>query len=130
VPDARAALRAGESAALLMAIMAGGSLVLWVGVPLAWLWVASQVQAAAGSLALALAIALVGVLGSIAAGVAVLGWLSERHRAARIARGRDDLGHFPLEVVMVCSAIAAVVLFTLWFFVLSGASPVPLGIEL
>lgn len=130
MPEARDVLRAGESAALLLAIMVGGSLVLWIGVPLGWLWIASQVQPATGSLGLALTVALVGVLASIAGVVWVLSWLSERHRELRIARGEDDLGHFPLEVVMVCSAVATIVLFAVWFFLLSGASPVPLQLGL
>lgn len=110
--------------------MVGGSLVLWIGVPLAWLWVGSQVQAATGSLGLALLAAMAGVVVSIAAVVVALQWLSDRHRELRARRGEDDLGHFPLEVVMTCSAIAAVVLFSLWFFLLSGSSPVPLNLSL
>ena len=40
-------LPAVESAALLVVIMFMGSLVLWVGVPVGWLWVGSQLQTAA-----------------------------------------------------------------------------------
>ncbi len=105
-----------------------GSLVLWVGVPLAWLWVASQVQGATGSLGAALGSAMLGVLASIAVVVSLLTWLSNKHRALRVARGRQDSGHLVLEVVIVTSAGLALALFAAWFLLLSGASPVPLDI--
>jgi len=47
---------------------------------------------------------------------------------ARAARGLDDLGRAPLEGVMVVSAFVALALFGVWFFFLSGAEPVPLGL--
>ena len=126
----RRVARAGQSAALLLAIMFCGSLVLWVGIPVGWLWVASQVQAETGSLGLALLVAMAGVLASIAAVVVLLQWLSALHREVRAARGQEDLGGFPLEVVMVCSAVTALVLFSAWFFLLSGSSPIPVNLSL
>ena len=40
----RSVLRTGAGAILVVAIMFIGSLGLWVGTPLLWLWVGSQVQ--------------------------------------------------------------------------------------
>lgn len=122
-------LRLGESALVLVLIMVLGSLVLWVGVPVGWLWVASQVQAATGSLGTALAIALVGVVLSIAMVVVLLTWLSNRHRSLRIARGHDDTGHLMLEVVMVVSAGLVLTVFAVWFLLFAGSSPIPLNLS-
>jgi hypothetical protein len=125
----RRLLALGSSALLLGLIMFAGGLVLWIGIPLAWLWIASQIQSATDSLGAALGAALLGVVGSIALMIPVLGWLSNRHRQAQIARGHDDTGHLVLEIVMVTSAGLAVVLFGAWFFLLSGSSPIPLNLQ-
>jgi hypothetical protein len=122
------ALRAGSSAALLLMIMFAGGLVLWVGIPLAWLWIGSQIQGATGSVGAAIGAMMLGVVASILAMIPVLSWLSEKHRAARIARGRDDTGHLALEVVLVSSATIALVTFGAWFFLFSGSSPIPLNL--
>ena len=47
-------LRTGGGAGLVVAIMIIGSLVLWVGTPLLWLWIGSQIQGATASLGAAL----------------------------------------------------------------------------
>jgi hypothetical protein len=122
-------LRLGSSALLLVLIMFAGGLVLWVGIPLGWLWIASQVQSATDSLGAALGAALFGVVASIGLMIPVLGWLSNKHREAQIARGHDDTGHLVLEIVMVTSAGLAVVLFGAWFFLLSGSSPIPVDLH-
>ena len=51
-----------------------------------------------------------------------------RALAAREARGLDDLGVAPLEGVLVVSAAIAIVAFAAWFFLLSGAEPLPLHV--
>jgi hypothetical protein len=125
----RRALRLGESAVLLVLIMVLGSLVLWIAVPFAWLWVASQVQATTGSLGAGLGAALLGVVVSIALVISLLTWLSNRHRQVRVARGHDDTGHLVLEVVMVTSAGIVLVGFATWFFLFAGTSPIPLNVS-
>jgi hypothetical protein len=125
----RTLVRLGSSALVLVLIMFLGSLVMWIGIPLGWLWVASQVQAATDSLGAALGVGMLGVLVSLALVLPVLTWLSDQHRALRVARGHEDTGHLVLEVVIVSSAGVAVVAFSAWFLLFSGASPVPLGIS-
>ena len=49
------ALLAGPLSVVLVVVMFVGCLMLWVGIPLGWLWVGSQIQASA-SLGLAIAI--------------------------------------------------------------------------
>jgi hypothetical protein len=122
-------LRAGSSAIVVVLMMLAGGLVLWIGIPLAWLWIGSQVQAETGSLGAAIGSMMVGVVASIILMIPVLTWLSNKHRDLRVARGLDDVGHFALEVVMVTSATLAVVGFGVWFFLFSGASPVPINLR-
>jgi hypothetical protein len=121
-------VRRPASTALFLALMFLGSLGLWVGVPLLWLFVAGRIQGATGSLGAAVGLAMLGVLVSIVAMVPLLRWLGERHAHARLARGLEDLGNAPLEGVIVVSAVVALAAFVVWFFFLSGAEPLPLGL--
>jgi hypothetical protein len=123
-------LRTGTAAAMVVLIMFIGSLVLWIGTPLLWLWVGSQIQGATSSLGAALGAMFIGVMATIAAVSSVLVWLSNVYRANRHARGLDDPGHFVLEGVLVVSAGVALTGFGIWFFFFSGTSPVPIGISL
>ena len=116
-------LRAGASGVILVVLMLGGGLLLWVGMPLAWLWVGGRVQGETGSLGLALLTMLVGVAASIAVIVPVLGWLNLKHGRLREARGLDSHGQTALEGVMTVSVVIAVIAFVLWFFVLEGPGP-------
>jgi len=123
--------RAGAgAAAVVVAIMFLGSLGLWVGTPLAWLWIGGRVQGATGSIGAALAVAFLGVVGTAVVLAWVLARLSERHRAACLARGLDDPGNAVLERVLVVSAALTILAFVIWFFLLAGTSPLPIGIQL
>jgi hypothetical protein len=123
-------LRTGAGALLVVLIMFLGSLGLWIGTPLLWLWVGSQVQGATASLGGALATMFIGVVVSIALLAMVLAKLSEVYRSNCLARGQPDPGHFVLEAVLVTSAGFTLVAFVIWFFFFAGASPIPIGISL
>ena len=123
-------LRTGAGAAMVVLIMFIGSLVLWVGTPLLWLWVGSQIQGATASLGAALGAMFVGVIATIAVLANILAKLSNVYRRNCRARGLDDPGHFVLEGVLVVSAGFTIVAFIVWFFLFAGASPVPLGIQI
>ena len=120
--------RTSALTASLFLLMCLASLVLWVGVPLLWFWIAGRVQGATGSIGAAIAVALVGFVVSVLLFVPMLGWLGRRHAEARAARGLDDLGRAALEGVVVVTAGIAVVGFTVWFLFFAGAEPVPLGL--
>jgi hypothetical protein len=126
----RDALRTGAGAIAVVLIMFIGSLVLWVGTPLLWLWVGSQVQGASGSLGAALGLMFIGVVLTIIALSSLLVWLSNTYRAVCRARGLPDPGHFVLEGVLVVSAGFTIVAFVIWFFFFSGTDPLPLGFSL
>ena len=118
-------MRAGTSAALMMAMMFFGSLVLWVGLPLGALYVGSHVQGATHSVGTAL----VAMAGAVAVGifaiVPLLGFLNRKHMEVRAARGLDTYGQAPLEGVLVVSAMLAVAGFAVWFFFFAGTAPIP-----
>src|SRR3954462_6067764 len=116
-------LRTGGSGLLLIMIMLGGGLVLWVGVPVLWLWIGSQVQAKTHSLGAALAAMFFGVLLSIFAIVPVLGWLNRKHMDLREARGLESYGNTALDAAMTVIAVMAVVAFGFWFFIIEGPGP-------
>ncbi len=126
----RGLLRTGAGATLVVLIMFTGSLVLWVGTPLAWLWIGSQIQGATDSLGAALGIMFIGVVLTIALIAILLAKLSNTYRANRRARGLDDPGHVMLEGVLVVSAGLTISVFVVWFLFFAGASPVPLGIHI
>jgi heme/copper-type cytochrome/quinol oxidase subunit 2 len=113
---------------LLVAIMFAGSLVLWLGVPAGWLWIGSRIEPS-GGLATAIGAMMIGMLVTIAALVTVLAWINRKHVELQEARG-VRFGHSTaLELVLVASAILAVLGFAVWFFGFSGSSPVPLNIS-
>ena len=123
-------LRTGLGATLVLLIMVIGSLVLWIGTPLLWLWVGSQVQGATESLGTALGVSFIGVIVTIMLLAGVLAKLSNVYQANRRARGLDDTGHYVLETVLVVSAGITLAAFVVWFFFFAGASPVPVGIQI
>jgi hypothetical protein len=108
--------------------MLGGGVVLWIGVPLAWLYIGSLVQGETQSLGIALTVMMFGVAASIALIVAGLVWLNRKHLRLREARGLDHHGQTPLEAVMTVSAGLALVAFGAWFFLFAGSSPLPTGL--
>jgi hypothetical protein len=115
---------------LAVLIMFIGSLVLWVGTPLLWLWVGSRIQGATQSLGAALGAMFLGVILTIIVLASVLAKLSDVYRTNCLARGLSDPGHMVLETVLVVSAGLTLAVFVIWFFFLAGASPVPVGVHL
>lgn len=118
---------AGPASAALVVLMLAGCLFLWIGVPLGWLWIGSQIQSSA-SLGAALMATMVGITVTIVAVVVVLSWLNRRHAELQERRDRRVVGSSALEVMLVSSAGIAVVLFGIWFFGFAGTSPLPLNI--
>lgn len=124
----RRALRASQAAVLLVAMMFLGSLVLWVGVPVAWLWIGSRLQNAT-SLATATGVMMIGMLLSVALLLAALGYLSRRYTELQERRGVPESEITALERVLVSSAVIAVIGFLVWFFGFSGSSPMPINVS-
>lgn len=116
----------GPASAALVLLMLAGCLLLWIGVPIGWLWIGSQVQSTS-SLGTALMVTMFGTLVSIVILVFMLGRLNRWHADLNERRDRP-LRSSALEVILVSSAGLAVVGFGIWFFGFAGASPVPLNI--
>jgi hypothetical protein len=126
----RELFRTGADALLTVSIMFIGSLVLWLGTPLLWLWIGSQIDGSTESIGLALLVMGIGVLITVLVIANLLSRLSQFHRSIAITRGHDDPGHRILESVMIVTAGIAIVVFSVWFLLFAGASPMPLGMNL
>ena len=116
------------AAILVVLIMLIGSLVLWLGTPLLWLWIGSQIEAVT-SVGAAVGATFLGAVLTIVLVAGVLAKLSNVYRANCVARGLGDPGHVVLEMVLVVSASVSLVGFVVWFFFLAGAEPLPIGIK-
>jgi hypothetical protein len=130
------------SAALLIGLMAIGSVVLWIGVPLGWIWLASNIVDSSEPSMTPYVMVLVGIpltMVVVGKGLAelnrVYGEVTGTTPTVRVVMPwrrsmRDDrnAGHprTVLDVVMVCSVAVALILFALWFFLFAGSSiPTP-----
>ena len=122
-------LRTGVAALLVVSIMVIGSLVLWLGTPLLWLWIGSQIEASTSSLGASIGATFIGAVLTIVLVAGLLARLSNFYRANCVARGMNDPGHFVLEMVLVVSAGVSLVAFVVWFFFFAGAEPLPVGIK-
>lgn len=109
---------------LLPVLMFVGCLFLWIGVPIGWLWIGSQIEAAS-SLGTAMAAAMVGSITTIIGLAWGLSWLNRKHLESR---GEGESSGGVLEPMIVSSAALAAVLFAVWFLFFAGSSPVPLNL--
>jgi len=122
----------------LIAVMAVGSILLWIGIPVGWLWIGSQIQSDSGQASFGLYL---GILLGIIVSMVVVGKLlwslngvygrltgSEVVRVRmpwhRSLRGEQE-GRQPrqiLDVVMVISVGLAGFAFLMWFLFFAGSS--------
>jgi ABC-type uncharacterized transport system permease subunit len=117
--------RTGESAVML-AMMFAGALALWIGVPLLWLYIGSKVQESTNSVGAALGLMLFGSIATILLFVPLLGRLNEAYEHLRESRGLENYGQAPLEAVLVVSAVIALILLVVWFFLFTDNAPMPI----
>jgi hypothetical protein len=115
------------ASAVLIGAMLAGCLLLWIGVPLAWLWIGSQIQASS-SVGTALMVSMIGVIATIVLMVGGLSWLNRLHAELRASRDLPVSDPTVLEVMLVVTAGLALVVFAVWFFGFAGTSPVPVNI--
>ena len=126
----RTLLRNTTGAVLLLTIMVTGSIVLWAGTPLLWLWIASQIQGATESMGTSILAGFGGVILTVLAIASVLSRLSDVYCANCRARGLQDPGHSVLETVLIVSAGISIVIFGIWFLFFAGADPAPIGLQI
>src|SRR4030088_2315202 len=125
----RQLLRTGNGAILVLMIMTIGSLVLWIGTPLLWLWVGSQFEGGTGSLGGALGVTFIGAVLTIILVAVLLSKLSDVYRSSGVARGRAPPARLIPELVLLVRASLSLLGFLVWFLFLAGAEPLPIGIK-
>jgi hypothetical protein len=125
-------------AALLILAMAMGSIVLWLGIPIGWLYLASRIAKSSQPSMGPYLLVLVGIPASMVVVGKLLSRLNRTYGAVTGApprartqpawmkslRGERDGGRqrTVLDVVMVWSVALALVCFAIWFFVFAGSS--------
>jgi uncharacterized membrane protein YbhN (UPF0104 family) len=113
----------------LVVLMFTGTVTLWLGVPVAWLWIGSRLQSETGSMATAIGAMMTGMVMTVVALTWCLGRLNRRHLELQELRGRAGPDAGVLERLLVLSAAVAVVAFGTWFLLFSGSEPIPLKIS-
>jgi hypothetical protein len=125
-------------AILLVALMALGSVLMWLGVPVGLIYVASKVSGSSSPTLGPYLLVLVGLPVGMTIVGKCLGWLDRRHQALTGAAG-DDRRSAPwlksmrgerestrrggvLDTVMIVSVGLALLLFAVWFFGFAGSS--------
>jgi hypothetical protein len=123
---------------LLIGLMAVGSVLLWIGIPVGWLYLVSRLVDSSQPSMGPYVLVLVGIPATMIAmgkALAVLDRAYGRvtgaaphgrvqspwHRSMRGDR-RPARPRSVLDVVMVCSVSLAVVCFAVWFFLFAGSS--------
>jgi hypothetical protein len=129
----------GAAKAGLIALMAFFSIMLWLGIPIGWLWIGSQVQSNTQSTGFGpYFLVIFGICISVYLVTKLLAWLNRRYARVsgadevvrvrppwhRSMRGEDDsrAPRSVLDVVMVISVSIAVTAMTIWFFFFAGSS--------
>ena len=123
---------------LLIGLMAVGSVLLWIGVPVGWLYLASKLTDSSQPTMGPYVLVIVGIPATmIVVGKALAALDRTYGRVTGTALGtrvqapwhrsmRGDRSstrpRSVLDVVMVCSVALAVVCFAVWFFVFAGSS--------
>ena len=128
----------GLAKVALIALMAVGSIFLWIGIPVGWLWIGSQIQSDSGQASFGLYLGvLVGIIVSMVA-IGKLLWslngVYGRLTGSEVVRVRmpwhrslrgEQEGRQPrqvLDVVMVISVASAGFAFLIWFLFFAGSS--------
>ena len=126
------------AAVLLVLLMAVGSVVMWIGVPLGLIYLAAHVSGSSSPSVGPYLLILLGLPIGMAVVGKLLGWLDRLH--SRLTGRVDDRRRPPawmrslraersptrragvLDRVMLVSVVAAVVCFVVWFFGFAGSS--------
>ena len=124
--------------ALLIVLMAVGSVLLWIGIPVGWLYLVSQLVDSSEPSMGPYVLVLVGIPATMIVVGKLLAMLDRTygrvtrtearvrvqapwHRSLRGDRA-PARAHSVLDVVMVASVALAVICFAVWFFLFAGSS--------
>ena len=121
----------GLAATFLVALMAIGSIAMWLVTPVFWLWLASQIASSSQPSLGIYMLVLVGIVASMVVLGKILGWLNRTHQqlTGRIPARREQTvwlksmraerdntrEHGVLGLVMAWSVSTALLLIGIWF---------------
>ena len=109
----------GSLAATLLSAMIVLSLLCWGPIPLACLWIGSQVDYLSGSISFGILVAFIGLLVFLFGTLAILRRLDEAWILVRRAAGHDQrtgaLGRIFAATATVCGSV-----FAFWFLIING----------
>jgi hypothetical protein len=109
-------------AALLLGSITLVNLSFWGPLPVAWLWVGSQVDYQSGSVSLGIFVAFVGLMFTLLGGLVVMRRLDQAWILVRRAAGHDQRTG-TLSVIFVLTAAIGGAAFTVWLVLFAGLSP-------
>ena len=103
----------------LLALMVAINLLFWGPLPIAWLWVGSQVDYATESTFLGILVAFVGLLFSLLLGLVAMKRIDLLWILARRAGGVDQRQGAVVQVFAVTAIVGAILFFT-WLILIEG----------
>jgi hypothetical protein len=112
------------AAAGLLAAEVFGSLLMWGPIPLAWMWIGSQVYAATTSMMADGVVVLAGFLATTVLTMKCLIRLDEAWIRLRVGAGIDQR-EGALTRVVIASAALGLLAFFVWYYLLSNAFIIP-----
>ncbi|HEV3002458.1 MAG TPA: hypothetical protein VGW75_17085 [Solirubrobacteraceae bacterium] len=125
VPErSRGARRAVDAtvAGAILAVMGLVAASFWGPIPMAWLWIAAQLDARVDSISLAIFVAFLGMILTLLAGLALMRRLDQFWILVRRAAGHDQRKGV-IGPVFAVAAVIGVTLFTIWLLLIAGLSP-------
>jgi hypothetical protein len=126
--ERRRQVDAGLAAGLLM-LMTLIVVMFWGPLPIAWLWVGSQVDYLSGSTFLGMVVAFFGLLFTLLLGLMAARRLDLAWILVRRAAGHDQR-QGTIGLVFAIASVIGALAFGLWLLVFSGAELAPVGINI
>ena len=109
----------GSIAGVLLAAMILLSLLCWGPIPLACLWIGSQVDYLSGSVSFGILVSFIGLFALLFGALAILRRLDQAWILVRRAAGHDQRTGILGRIFATTAAICAVV-FAFWFLIING----------
>jgi hypothetical protein len=103
----------------LLAVMVVINLAFWGPLPVAWLWVASQVQYLTGSVFFGIFVGFIGLIACLLVGLVVLRRLDHAWILARRAAGYDQR-QGRMSVIFAACCVVGTIAFVFWLLVIAG----------